>query len=94
MQDILGLLKTLRRPKLLTTAARAGVAQYQRDKHLPALLGDPLPQKSGAAALRLFDLEAEQNAGRLRGDATYSVQRHVALLIALLGEAQLIHPTP
>lgn len=94
MHDILGLLKTLRRPRLLTSAARAGVAQYDRAKLLPRILGDTCPRKSGQAALQLFNLEAELNDRRLRGSADYTPRRHVEVLIALMGEAQLLTPAP
>ncbi len=39
--------------------------------------------------MRLLELEREVNAHRIEEDAAYSLVRHLDLLIALNGEAQL-----
>lgn len=98
MQDISAMLSRLRRPPLLVRAARIAAEDYRREAHLPALLGQPVPRRHGAAALAL--MEHEREIDRLRRDraATYSALRHVRLLSALIGEAQLlaapVPPTP
>ena len=90
MQDIFTLLSGLRRPRLLVSAARHGVADYDRNRHLKRLLGGLNALTPGAAALRLMELERSLNALRTEGDAAYDVARHVDVLIALMGEARLL----
>ncbi|SDH52965.1 DUF6477 family protein [Alloyangia pacifica] len=90
MQDIQSLLGALRRPRLLVRAARYGAVEYQRDAHLPRLLGAPGPTRHGAALLRLMELEAEIDAGRLARAAGYSAARHVEVLAAIIGEARAL----
>ena len=95
MKDILSLLHSLRRPRLLIRAARAGVVEYQRDTHLKRHLGyGPVP-RSGAALMRLMEIEEELDRQRRSDDAGYSLIRHVDVLIALMGEARILqasHP--
>ena len=90
MQDILSHLSTLERPRLLISAARHGVADYDRDKHLIRLLGGVNLPTPGAAILRLMDLERLQNDMRLAGGGAYRPAAHVEVLIALMGEARLM----
>ena len=89
MQDLMTMITTLRRPRLLTRAAKLGVQDYNRDRHLQRILGYGSLPGTGAALMRLMDLEREVNAQRKEEDAAYSLVRHLDLLIALLGEAQL-----
>lgn len=90
MKDMLSLLTSLRRPRLLIRAARAGVPEYQRDQHLKRHLGyGPLP-RSGAALMRLIEMESELNRLRRSSDAAYSLVKHVDILIAMMGEARLL----
>ncbi|WP_306372302.1 DUF6477 family protein [Pseudooceanicola marinus] len=90
MQDIHAMLSQLRRPPLLVRAARIAADDYRREAHLPALLGQAVPARHGAAALALMEHETEID--RLRRDraATYSSLRHVRILSALIGEARLL----
>ncbi len=89
MQDLMTMITTLRRPRLLTRAAKFGVQDYNRDRHLQRILGYGSLPNTGAALMRLMDLEREVNTQRKEEDAAYSLVRHLDLLIALLGEAQL-----
>lgn len=89
MQDLMTMITTLRRPRLLTRAAKLGVQDYNRDRHLQRILGYGSLPSTGAALMRLMDLEREVNTQRKDEDAAYSSVRHLDLLIALLGEAQL-----
>lgn len=81
------MLAALRRPRILVRAARCGVADYRRDRDLRRLLRLP---KTAVAARALETLLAEEQrleTIRTTGEATYSLQRHVAVLTALLAEA-------
>jgi len=92
MSDFRMVLANLRRPRLLMHAVRFGLADYRRERDLRRLVS------CGASAAetvpRLLSLEAAMEATRQTGDATYSVARHVEVLIALLCEAQLLRRDP
>lgn len=90
MLDLLSLIGTLNRPRLLVSAARFGVDDYHREAHLPRLLGHPVPPRNGEAIMRLLDIEAALDARREVNAADYSPARHVGVLTALLGEARLL----
>ncbi|MEM1074519.1 MAG: DUF6477 family protein [Pseudomonadota bacterium] len=90
MQDIYSMLQALRRPSLLMRAARIGAEDYRRTSHLPRLLGYGVAPRHGAALLRLMELEAELNTQRVSGNASYSLVRHVDVLIAMVGEARVL----
>ncbi|WP_170358209.1 DUF6477 family protein [Ruegeria arenilitoris] len=89
MQDLMTMITTLRRPRLLARAAKHGAQDYDRDRHLQRILGYGSLPGTGAALMRLMEMEREVNTQRVEEDAAYSLVRHLDLLIALLGEAQL-----
>lgn len=89
MQDLMTMITSLRRPRLLARAAKFGVQDYDRERHLQRILGYGSMPGTGAALVRLMEMEREVNAQRMEEDAAYSLVRHLDLLIALLGEAQL-----
>ncbi|MFC4671741.1 DUF6477 family protein [Seohaeicola nanhaiensis] len=93
MQDILTILNRLRRPRLLIRAARIGAREYSRDRHLRRLLGYTTLPRPASALLRLMDLERDLDDRRRQDDAGYSLSRHLDLLIAMMGEAQLVAAT-
>jgi hypothetical protein len=86
-------LSNLRRPRLLIRAARFGLADYRRERELRRLLSPPLPGPA-AALSQLLDAERQLEEGRRAGEAGYNLTRHVALLIALMGEARLLPEGP
>lgn len=88
MQDILSMIASLNRPRLLVQAARFGVDNYNRLAHLPRLLGTIALPRSGPAILRLIEIEAVLNDKRMAEAADYSVARHVEILVAIMGEAR------
>lgn len=90
MQDLLTMLHALRRPPLLMRAARIGAEDYNRSVHLPRLMGYGVLPRHGAALLRLMELEADLNAQRTQKDASYSLIKHVDVLIAMVGEARIL----
>lgn len=90
MKDIFGLIATRSRPRVFNTAARIGAQDYSRQRHLPRLLKcDSLP-RSGEAIMRLLDLEADMDERRRAKAPDYRQTRHLELMIAILGEAQLL----
>ena len=93
MQDILTMLHTLHRPRLMMRAARIGAEDYRRTSHLPRLLGYGVLPRHGAALLKLMEIEADLNAQRKASDAGYSLIRHIDVLIAMVGEARVLRAT-
>lgn len=89
MQDILTMVASLDRPKLLVQAARFGVDGYNRAQILPALLDRPTIPTPGQALICLMDVEAAHNALRLEKASHYQIADHVTALIAIMGEARL-----
>lgn len=89
MHDLSTMIASLRRPRLLTRAARIGAQDYDRERHLQRILGFGTLPKPSASLIRLMELEREVNALRKDSDAAYSLVRHLDLLIAVIGEAQL-----
>lgn len=93
MTDFRTLLADLRRPRLLLRAARCGLDDYRRDRDLKRLLNGDCPSAPERTLPRLIDEEERLEATRRRGDATYSLSRHIDVLIALLAELRLL-PQP
>ena len=86
-------LALIRRPRLLVRAARFGIEEYNRNRDLRRILrGEALPGPSDALP-RLIDMEAAQEDTRKRGDASYSIARHLEILIALMAESRLLRGT-
>ena len=81
-------LSKLRRPRLLIRAARHGVAEYDRAAGLARLLDIANASDPDAQLSALLAAEADAEASRKAGAATYSVTRHIELLVALMGEAR------
>ena len=81
-------LDSVKRPRILARAARAGARLYERERDLrrilPGLVGKLRP---GEIVSRLTAEEEACEEARRRRAATYSVERHVQLLTALVAEA-------
>ena len=90
MTDLATVLNALRRPKILIRAARAGVVDYRRDRDLKRLLRLTRTAAPQQAIGSLLLEESRLEATRAAGEATYSIQRHVAVLTAILAEARLM----
>ncbi|MFW8634599.1 DUF6477 family protein [Cribrihabitans pelagius] len=90
MQDLYSRLTALRRPRLLARSARLGARSYCRKRDLPRVLGYGTLPRPAVAALQLMELEQGMEDSRKRGEAGYSLIRHVELLIALAGEAEFL----
>lgn len=76
----------IRRPRLLLSAARFGLSDFDRAATLPRLVSQPAPLDARCYLADLLELEDAQNTSRLNRDAGYRIARHVELLIALLAE--------
>lgn len=90
MNDIMTMLKSLRRPRLLIQAARIGGETYQRDVHLPRVLGYGQKPRGGKALMHLIDIEADLNEKRRSDDPAYDIAAHVEVLSVMMGEARLL----
>lgn len=90
MQDVLSMLQSLKRPRLLMRAARIGAEEYRRTAHLPRLLGYGNLPRHAPALMRLMEIEAELNTQRIEDDSAYSLLRHIDVLIAIVGEARVL----
>ena len=90
MQEFRDCLARLSRPRLLVRAARLGMMDYCRDRDLRRLIAAPSPPAPETALARLLDEEHRVEITRQRGDAAYSLTRHVDLLIALMAEMRLL----
>lgn len=92
MTDFRAILAQLSRPRLLVRAARLGMDDYRRERDLRRLTDHAGPE---SAFPRLLEQEAHLEAKRTTGDASYSIARHVEVLIALMAEARLLpRPVP
>lgn len=90
MKDLMSMLNSLCRPRLLIRAARIGAQDYTRDRHLRRLLGYGALPRSAEALMRLMEIERGLDDQRRADDAGYSLPRHLDVLIAMVGEAQLL----
>ncbi|MBE3638460.1 DUF6477 family protein [Mangrovicoccus algicola] len=90
MNDVMSLLETLHRPRLLMQAARHGARLYRRETQLPRLLCSPVLPGPRQAAIRLLCLEQDHEAARRSRAADYCAARHLEVLIALICEARAI----
>ncbi|MGX9354285.1 DUF6477 family protein [Roseobacteraceae bacterium S113] len=90
MKDIIAMLQDLRRPRLLIQAARIGSHQYERDVHLPRLLGYGAKAKGAEALMHLIEMEQGVDEQRRENNAAYSIAKHVDILAAMMGEAAIL----
>jgi Family of unknown function (DUF6477) len=90
MRDIRTALESMRRPRLLMSAARSGLVNYKRDRDLRRLIGTEPRTPMDVTLPKLLCEERRLEAIRLTGDAAYPVGRYVDVLIALLAEASLL----
>lgn len=85
-------LTQLRRPKILAEAVRAGLKIYCRHRDLPKILGSESITDLTNTREILIQAEADLDEKRKTGDASYSVTRHIEVLIALVSEALTLPP--
>ena len=90
-------LDTTIRPRLLVESARYALDSYDRQALLPRLLGLPMGThlpRPGAALDALIALEHAQEAARKSHGAGWRAARHVAVITAMLYEAQCCAQAP
>ena len=90
MNDLLKDLAALSRPRLLLRAARAGLPAYDRVRHLRRIARLPAVPAPREALTVLMAEEVVHEADRRAGRATYSVARHLEILITILAEVRLL----
>lgn len=86
MKNFSSYIKHLNRPKLLVRAARHGLSDYNRKRDLRRIAGRDGAPGSPRILENLIDQERELEATRKDGCTTYSVSRHIEILVALLAE--------
>ncbi|MEM6578456.1 MAG: DUF6477 family protein [Pseudomonadota bacterium] len=94
MPDLLTQLNALKRPRLLINAARLGLSDYRRGTHLARHLGNDMPANGEAVLRQLMAIEHDLDQERRMQAASYSVARHVEIMIAMMCEARLLRLGP
>jgi hypothetical protein len=94
MTDFHDLLSSLRRPRLLVRAARLGLCDYNRTRDLRRLMRASQIPGPESALTQLIAEEALLDADRRAGGASYSIARHIDLLIAMMAEARILPRAP
>lgn len=89
MKDIISQVMSLKRPEILVRAARFGVDDYRRDRHLPRCLKKENLPSPGQALIALLDIEKQLNSDRATKSGGYQATRHIDVLVAIMAEAQL-----
>lgn len=90
MTDFRTILGDMRRPALLLRAARLGMQEYHRDRDLKRLLHLEAVSGPESTLPKLISEEDRLEAVRKAGDVSYSLNRHVEVLIALMSELRLL----
>jgi Family of unknown function (DUF6477) len=88
LTDLRTLIDNLSRPRLLIRAARFGLTEYRRDRDLRRLIETSASPE--VALSRLISVEDDLEQTRRAGDASYSIARHIEVLIALMAEARVV----
>ena len=90
MSKLLSAVADLRRPRMLIRAAHHGLEDYCRTRDLGRVMRCPALPAPDRAVARLLDEEERVEQSRKSGDASYSIARHIDLLVAMIAEARLI----
>ncbi|MEL6640889.1 MAG: DUF6477 family protein [Pseudomonadota bacterium] len=89
MKDINSQVMDLKRPKILVRAARFGLDDYMRERHLKRCLKKENLPSPGQALIALLDIEKQLNSDRATKSGGYQVAKHIDVLVAIMAEAQL-----
>ena len=90
MTDFRALLADMKRPRMLIRAARFGLGDYRRERDLRRLINAESIPTLERSLPRLLSEEGRLEETRRAGDASYSISRHIEVLIALMGEVRLL----
>lgn len=90
MTDLIATIAALRRPGLLIRTAKNGLTDYNRTRDLRRLCATADTPAPEAAIRRLLQEEDRIETSRRSGDASYSMSRHIELLIAMMCEAAIL----
>jgi hypothetical protein len=90
MSDLLSAVADLRRPRMLIRAAHHGLDDYSRTRDLGRVIRSPTLPTPDRAVAHLLDEEERVEQSRKAGDASYSIARHIDLLVAMIAEARLL----
>ena len=85
-------LSNLSRPKLLIRAARAGLSSYRRGAVLKSLPGIPTESTGANLINALLEMETKFDTERRAANIDYRVQKHIAVLTALIAETSRSEP--
>ena len=88
MIDLQSRLRQLRRPDLLTRAARFATDDYRRERDLPRLTGRAETVGPAQALIELLEVERALNDARTEQRADYTFARHIQVLSAIMVEAR------
>ena len=94
MKDVLSLIQSLTRPRLLIRAARHGLVDYSRDHALARIIGVSSDMTAIEIVQKLVEVEGQMERARKEDDGSYSVARHIELLVALIAESNLLPKPP
>lgn len=94
MHDLIGMITTRRRPRLLNTAAQHGARGYCRGALLRRLLATSDLPRHAEALIKLLEIEHDVDQNRRAHAPDYSARHHLELMIAILGEAKLLYAGP
>ena len=81
-------LTQLRRPSLLVTAARHHLTHKRKSRHTDSKVCCESSQSNVQTSANLRQLEATLDKKRREQAADYDVQRHIAVLSALMSQTQ------
>ncbi|PTX55797.1 hypothetical protein C8N43_0443 [Litoreibacter ponti] len=93
MSDLATALSNLNRPRLLVRAARHGVSEYKRDRDLRRISGHNSSASPRRIVSHLLAQEEAIERTRVARDGTYSPNKHIEVLVALMAESRNL-PAP
>lgn len=83
------LLQSLNRPKLLVRAAQVWLPEFNRARSMRRIFPGTVAPLPGRGFQALWEQEQAIEQLRCDGAASYSVARHIEILVALIVEARL-----
>lgn len=90
MQNQFERLNNVKRPKILIRAARAGIANYQRNS-IKKLIKNWESMDSNVILDHLISIENAINAERLENEPNYDMRQHITVLTAIMAEITNTH---